>query len=188
MIYTLKLFAFTLMAILVSSITAAHAQSPHAHTNSSRTNKVDGAEFLFSSLPAQARPSRRAGFSLMPPGRYADAGRNSVNITAATAVASTPAVLGAGTVGQISKWVGTSSSGNSILGDSIITESNGKIGVGLTAPTSKLTVAGMIETTLGGLKFPDGTTQTTATLQGVQGPVGPAGPQGFQGSCAPRIG
>jgi hypothetical protein len=42
----------------------------------------------------------------------------------------------------------------------------GRVGIGTTAPTSKLTVQGMIETTLGGLKFPDGTVQTTAALSG----------------------
>ncbi len=39
---------------------------------------------------------------------------------------------------------------------------NGSIGVGNTNPQSKLTVAGRIESTTGGFKFPDGTTQTTA--------------------------
>src|SRR5439155_27095600 len=37
-----------------------------------------------------------------------------------------------------------------------------KVGIGTTAPTSRLTVAGLIETTNGGVKFPDGTVQTTA--------------------------
>jgi hypothetical protein len=49
----------------------------------------------------------------------------------------------------------------------VITEDKfGHVGVGTTAPTSKLTVQGMIETTLGGLKFPDGTVQTTAMVSG----------------------
>lgn len=38
----------------------------------------------------------------------------------------------------------------------------GKIGVGVTNPTAKLEVAGTIHSTSGGIKFPDGTTQTTA--------------------------
>ncbi|MEI7725191.1 MAG: hypothetical protein WCK09_08805 [Bacteroidota bacterium] len=37
-----------------------------------------------------------------------------------------------------------------------------RIGIGTTNPGQKLTVAGTIETTSGGVKFPDGTTQTTA--------------------------
>jgi hypothetical protein len=71
-------------------------------------------------------------------------------------------VLGSGTVGQLTKWTGLSSS-NSFIGNSIITEDKlGQIGIGTMTPTSKLTVQGMIETTLGGYKFPDGSLQTTA--------------------------
>ncbi len=40
---------------------------------------------------------------------------------------------------------------------------NGSVGVGTLSPGSKLTVAGVIESTTGGIKFPDGTTQTTAS-------------------------
>ncbi|MFA4835380.1 MAG: tail fiber domain-containing protein [Dehalococcoidia bacterium] len=40
--------------------------------------------------------------------------------------------------------------------------SNGNVGIGSTEPGSKLTVAGTIETTVGGIKFPDTTIQTTA--------------------------
>lgn len=39
---------------------------------------------------------------------------------------------------------------------------NGNVGIGTTAPAEKLTVAGTIESTSGGVKFPDGTVQTTA--------------------------
>ena len=38
----------------------------------------------------------------------------------------------------------------------------GNVGIGTDTPTSELTVAGTIESTSGGVKFPDGTTQTTA--------------------------
>ena len=40
----------------------------------------------------------------------------------------------------------------------------GNVGIGTDAPTSELTVAGTIESTSGGVKFPDGTTQTTASF------------------------
>ena len=67
------------------------------------------------------------------------------------------------TPGRIAKFTGSKS-----VGDSNITEDDsGKIGVGTTTPTSPLTVQGMIETTLGGYKFPDGTVQTTAGLASV---------------------
>ena len=40
--------------------------------------------------------------------------------------------------------------------------SNTRLGIGTTSPGSKLTVAGVIESTTGGVKFPDGSTQTAA--------------------------
>lgn len=42
----------------------------------------------------------------------------------------------------------------------------GNVGIGTINPGSPLTVAGMIETTAGGIKFPDGTIQTTALSVG----------------------
>jgi hypothetical protein len=44
--------------------------------------------------------------------------------------------------------------------------SGGNVGIGNTSPASKLTVAGVVESTTGGVKFPDGTTQTTAASAG----------------------
>lgn len=66
------------------------------------------------------------------------------------------------TPGQIAKFTGPG-----LVGDSNITEDDsGKIGIGTTAPTSPLTVNGVIETTGagGGIKFADGTLQMTAGL------------------------
>ena len=45
--------------------------------------------------------------------------------------------------------------------------SSGKVGIGNTAPASPLTIAGVIESTSGGVKFPDGTTQTSAASAGI---------------------
>jgi len=76
--------------------------------------------------------------------------------------AATSSVTGSGTTGRLPKWAGTSSN-SSTLNDSNITEDKfGKIGIGTALPTSQLTVAGMIESTIGGIKFPDGTIQTSA--------------------------
>jgi hypothetical protein len=92
--------------------------------------------------------------------------------------AANSAVTGGGMPGRVSKWAGTSGATTYVLGDSNIFEDKfGKVGIGTTTPTSLLTVAGMIETTLGGVKFPDGTVQTTAfnpnqvvrSLNGLQG-------------------
>ena len=77
-------------------------------------------------------------------------------------------VVGGGTLGKLTKWTGFSTS-NSVIGDTNIFEDKyGKVGIGTTTPTSLLTVQGMIETTLGGLKFPDGTVQSTAAVSGLQ--------------------
>lgn len=46
---------------------------------------------------------------------------------------------------------------------------NGRVGIGTTSPGQKLTVAGTVESTSGGFKFPDGTTQATAASGDVKG-------------------
>ena len=53
-----------------------------------------------------------------------------------------------------------SQSNSLVLGD------NANVGIGTSAPGSKLTVAGLVESTAGGFRFPDGTTQTTASTGG----------------------
>lgn len=47
-----------------------------------------------------------------------------------------------------------------------VVKASGNVGIGTTTPGQKLSVAGTIESTNGGIKFPDGTTQTTAAAGG----------------------
>jgi hypothetical protein len=51
-------------------------------------------------------------------------------------------------------------------GDRLTVTSGGNVGVGTTSPSSKLQVAGMIHSTTGGFKFPDGSIQTSAATGG----------------------
>ncbi|HWC77106.1 MAG TPA: hypothetical protein VG778_06585, partial [Blastocatellia bacterium] len=77
-----------------------------------------------------------------------------------------PAAALTGTKDRIAKYMAAG-----VLGDSYISEDKfgnvsfyGNVGIGTSTPTSPLTVQGTIEITTGGLKFPDGTMQTTAPV------------------------
>jgi hypothetical protein len=52
------------------------------------------------------------------------------------------------------------------LSSKMVIDSSGKVGIGTTTPSSPLTVNGVIESKTGGIKFPDGTTQTSAATSG----------------------
>ena len=61
---------------------------------------------------------------------------------------------------------------------------DGRIGMGTTTPTERVSVEGIVESRLGGFRFPDGSLQATAQLVGPAGPAGPNGPKGDPGSTS----
>jgi hypothetical protein len=149
-----------LITLLAMSIAVAQAQIANSPTNDTTSKS----EFQFSGLLAQARRGPRSGFSLVP----SSSGRTSAPLFSITPMAAGPnlPVLGSGTVGRLTKWAGLTSS-NSFIGDTTIFEDkNGLVGIGTDSPSSKLTVAGTIQSLSGGFKFPDGTIQITALSPG----------------------
>ena len=100
------------------------------------------AAFILSSSSVQGRPQQSGSTRTMSP--------------AAAAPPNTP--------GRIAKFT------DSKLADSnILEDSSGNIGIGTSLPTSRLTVNGIIEmlNSGSGIKFPDGTVQTTAGIASV---------------------
>ncbi|MBZ5566259.1 MAG: hypothetical protein LAN64_00255 [Acidobacteriia bacterium] len=72
-------------------------------------------------------------------------------------------------------------SNSAVAAKSFFIAPTGNVGVGVAAPANKLSVAGVVESTTGGFKFPDGTTQSSAavtnigTITGVTAGTGLAG-------------
>ena len=156
---TITCVASILIYTLAASINSAQAQESKG-ANVSSLIQASNSQFQFTNLLAQARPVGRTRFVLAP----------AINNTAAsgpalviTPMASAPnqQVFGGGTGGRLTKWTGFTTN-TSVIGDSNIYEDKfGKVGIGTTAPTSLFTVQGVIES-FGGIKFGDGTTQTTS--------------------------
>lgn len=95
------------------------------------------------------------------------AGANQVQIGEATANTAYRLQLGylndatAGYVSSVQSYAGGSAAAL------ILNGAGGNVGIGTSSPGQKLTVAGTVESTSGGFKFPDGTTQTTGALEQV---------------------
>src|SRR5215204_1765944 len=112
-----------------------------------------------------------------PPGARPEAGARAEPAEVKTLPAQRPANLqGFGTTGHLPKFGG----GDFLVNSLIFESSAGKVGIGTQAPGSTLSVNGEIETLAGGVKFPDGTMQTTAgvsplesvaSLSGLKGAV-----------------
>jgi hypothetical protein len=60
-----------------------------------------------------------------------------------------------------------SAAGNAVFSGTGNSSFAGNLGIGTTTPTSKLTVTGVVQSTSGGFKFPDGSVLTTAAAKGI---------------------
>jgi hypothetical protein len=159
-------YAMLLITVLFTSAAVAQAQQQTANAFTARFNTTS-AEFRFTELLAQARSVERAGFSLMPVSGNVGTTAPAFTITP-MAAAPNLQVVGSGAIGRLTKWTAFTS-GNSVIGNSTIFEDKfGMVGIGTDTPTSRLTVQGLIESQgAGGVKFPDGTIQTTAGVSSI---------------------
>lgn len=159
----LSYFTGSVISALVLSLSVAQGQTLNAQPNSPRNAPTIKSEPRLTDLLAQSGSQRRLIFSLLPSSHVLNVTGPAFGLIPMAAGPSLE-VRGSGTIGRMPKWTGITSS-NSFIGDSTIFEDKlGKVGIGTDTPTSRFTVAGLIETTSGGVKFPDGTIQTTAGI------------------------
>jgi hypothetical protein len=158
---------FMTMTLLLA-IAALGFDTAQAQTSSS---DYPTAGLRFTNLLTQARPSRQAAFSLIPSSHSRNPGASAYTITP-LATGPNLQVLGSGTIGRLTKWTGLTSSNSSIGDSTIFEDKDGNVGIGTDTPTSRLTVGGTIQLLSGGVKFADGTLETSAfSLNGLMGSV-----------------
>jgi hypothetical protein len=148
MIKTIKYCVSVSVVVMALSAGYAQAQQPTKETSAPVTNDT------------RIRPIGQA-FNFSWRSRSANDGFRAFN-SKLTPLSGGAAVKGSGTAGMVPIWLDSGT-----LSDSIITQSGAKIGIGTSSPGSTLSVVGMIETTMGGYKFPDGTIQSTAATGGL---------------------
>ncbi len=76
------------------------------------------------------------------------------------------AVFGAAALAERAISLQTTDFGLAVGGNILLQPGGGNVGIGTLNPGSRLTVAGVIESSTGGVKFPDGTVQTSAASGG----------------------
>jgi hypothetical protein len=152
----IQLCTIVLLTTLMAA--SAQAQTPAATANENHSNQTR----QLALRPQFRELLRPAGLGLLPASN-SHTNANSGSTTNLLPMAGPNlTVQGSGTIGRLPKWTGFTGS-NATIGDSTIFEDKfGKVGIGTDSPASRLTVVGMVETTLSGYKFPDGTIQTTS--------------------------
>jgi hypothetical protein len=124
------------LTLSIAAWAQAQTTAPGADTGSR-----SGANHTVALIPRFTLPLAPFRVRLMPAAKTSTTVR--AGLLGPMAAAGFP-VLGAGTVGRITKWTGFTSS-NSVVGDTNIFEDKfGNVGIGTDAPTAKLTVAGSI--------------------------------------------
>lgn len=150
---------FVVLVLVAISQAQTRINTATGLNNTSRLGVTGGQEFRLDSFSLR-RASKRA---LLPIGfRLEPEASAKINSALMTPMGLNLQVLGSDTIGRLTKWAGLTSS-NSFIGDSTIFDDKfGSIGLGTDPATSRLTVAGTIQSLSGGFKFPDGTVQTTS--------------------------
>jgi hypothetical protein len=160
------LFAGVALGALSAQAQLPRSENRASHSQSGEAGRGPVARAGSSGLVAQARSAGQLQFSITASSSSGGVSGHAFSLAAIAGSPSVP-VVGGGTPGRLTKWVGFGG-GDSVIGDSGIFEDKlGKVGIGTDSPTSKLTVVGPIESTSGGIKFPDGTVQTTSGIGSV---------------------
>src|SRR4029453_2683414 len=183
---TRTIFCATLLILVLAlGATSAQAQT-QTGTQSDRSDAASPVKrmqfwlhWLQSRHAATGADASPIGFRLLPRGSgRANAGLKAL-VLSTEPLADTSSVKGSGTAGQIPKWVESRT-----LGDSVITELNGQIGIGTTTPVSKLTVSGASDSGLYIIRADN----TGLSGHGLFGGGGPSGISvGSFGRCGPRF-
>ena len=155
---------FAALLCLTMNIDRAEAQESISRSSTKAQVERRADTIDLSTLLARHQGGQPAGFRFIG-GRTLTSSELAAASTNAFAPPAPLTVQGSGTTGRVTKWSGSNSVNSSIADSTIFEDKFGKVGIGTDTPTSKLTVAGTVETR-DGVKFADGTIQTTAFLPG----------------------
>jgi hypothetical protein len=165
---------YDLMFTLYTNSTTGNAiggpvtNSATAVTNGLFTITVDFGAGVFTGgsnwLSLGVRTNATGSFTTLAPRQQVTPAPYAITAGTVTGVVPSSQVSGTIPLGQLPTGVALLNGGNIFSGNQSIT--NGSVGIGTNIPSAKLAVAGVIESTTGGIEFPDGTTQTTAA-QGI---------------------